>query len=173
MKKVIDGSKIEFLIEESDEVIMYMDYFADECVWFFKDSNEVIITDDMELFEPLKELMEQQYNFSSDDVFKCYKKGNELVWYSDCYCNPNDEWDIKSVSYLTITCESNYIKLKCTKPLDMEVPRKSKTHVIAFSPSFNGRFARNINTGSTLQDDFISKVYQALLDKEIIRELHQ
>ena len=59
MKKTINGSRIEFWNENTNEIVMYIDYPTDECIWFFYDSNEITITDDMELFEPLKQLMSQ------------------------------------------------------------------------------------------------------------------
>lgn len=101
MHKVINGTKISFL-DNSDNEIMYIDYPTDECIWYFSSSDVVTITKDMDLFELLKKLMSQQYEFDNNEVLKSYKDDNVLVWYSDCYYNPDDEWSINSVSYLTI-----------------------------------------------------------------------
>ncbi len=173
MKKVIKGSRIEFFSNETDEIVMYIDYPIDECIWCFSNSDEIYLSKSEELFELIKELMSQQYIFNDNAVLKSYKDNNKLVWYSDCYYNPDDEWSRNSVSYLTIIYEDNAIRLKCTKLLDEMIERKDKSHVIAFSPSGNGKFAKNINTGMTLQDDFVINVYQELLKKEKIKELHR
>ena len=173
MKKVINGSRIEFWNEETNKIIMYIDYPTDECIWYFDNSNEITITDDMDLFEPIKKLMSQQYIFNDDGVLKSYKDNNRLVWYSDCYYNPDDEWSRNSVSYLIIECIDGTFTLKCTKPLDNMIDRKEKSHVIAFSPLGNGKYTKNIESGLTLQDDFVIMVYQELLKKEKVKELHK
>ena len=63
--------------------------------------------------------------------------------------------------------------LKCTKPLDNMFDRSEKSHVIAFSPLGNGKYTKNIESGLTLQDDFVIMVYQELLKKEKVKELHK
>ena len=172
MKKIINGSRIEFYNNELDEIVMYIDYSTDECIWYFSDSNEITITDDMELFEPIKELMSQQYIFNDYEVLRSYMNNNKLVWYSDCYYNQDDEWSRNSVSYLTIYYMDGTFKIKCTKPLDEIIDRGDKSHVIGFSPLGNGKYTKNIKTGLTFQDDFVINVYQKLLKKEKVRELH-
>ena len=173
MKKTINGSRIEFWNEDTNEIVMYIDYHTDECIWYFSDSNEIVITNDIELFYPLKQLMSQQYIFNEDEVLKSYKKNNKLVWYSDCYYNPNDEWSKNSVSYLTIEYIDGIFKIKCLKPLDEVIDRKDKSHVVAFSPLGNGKYTKNVKSGMTLQDDFVIGVYQELFKKEKAKELHR
>ena len=173
MKKTINGSRIEFWNESTNEIVMDIDYSTDECIWYFKDSNEIIITDDMEIFEPLKQLMSQQYIFNEDEILKSYKNHNKLVWYSDCYYNPDDEWNRNSVSYLIIEYIDDIFKIKCIKPLDEMINRKDKSHVIVFTPLGNGKYTKNIKTGLTFQDEFVINVYQKLLQKEKVRELHK
>lgn len=172
MHKVVNGSKISFF-DNSDNEIMYIDYPTDECIWYFSNSEVVTITKDMDLFELLKTLMLQEYEFDNTEVLHNHKDNNNLVWYSDCYYNPDDEWSIKNVSYLTIEYVDGVFKLKCKKPLDEIIDRKNKLHVIGFSPCGNGRYARNIKTGLTLQDDFVQQVYQKLLKNEKVRRLYK
>ena len=117
MKKVIKESRIEFWNEETNKIIMYIDYSTDECIWYFYNSEVITITKDMDLFELLRNIILQQYDFNNNEVLKSYKKNNKLVWYSDCYFNPNDEWSRNSVSYLTIEYLDGIFTLKCTKPL--------------------------------------------------------
>ena len=103
---------------------MYIDYPTDECIWYFNNSEVITITKDMELFELLKSIISQQYEFNEDEILKSYKNDNKLIWYSDCYYNPDDEWSRNSVSYLKIEYIDCVFKLKCTKPLDSMINRK-------------------------------------------------
>ena len=167
MEKVICGNRIEFF--DNKEEIMYIDYSTDECVWHFSNSNQIIISEDMELFEPLKKIMLQNYIFIDNEVLKSYKNDNKLVWYSDCYYNPDDKWSVNSISYLNIIYEDNMIKLNCIKPLDEMMTRKSKSHFIIFSPNGNGKNAINVESRMTLQDDFVINVYQELLKNDKVK----
>ena len=173
MKLIINESRIEFFDEETNEMVMYIDYPCDECVWFFNSSGNVVITSDMELFELLECLMSQEYVFGDDEVLKSYKRGNKLVWYSDCYYNPDNEWSRNSVSYLTIERVDDAFQLRCTKPLDDKINRVTKSHVIGFSPLGNGKYARNIKSGLSLQDDFVQLVYQNLLKNNKVKKTHK
>lgn len=173
MRKIINGSRIEFINEDTNETVMYIDYPTDECIWYFNNSELITITKDMDLFELLKNIISQQYNFNEDEILKSYKANNKLVWYSDCYYNPDDEWSRNSVSYITIEYIDGVFKLKCTKPLDNMIDRKEKSHVIAFSPLGNGKYTKNIESGLTLQDDFVIMVYQELLKREKVKELRR
>lgn len=173
MKKIINGSRIEFINVDTNEMVMYIDYPTDECIWYFNNSELITITKDMDLFELLKNIISQQYKFNEDEILKSYKSDNKLIWYSDCYFNPDDEWSRNSVSYLTIEYIDGVFKLKCTKPLDNMIDRKEKSHVIAFSPLGNGKYTKNIESGLTLQDDFVIMVYQKLLKREKVKELRR
>ncbi len=171
MHKVVNETKISFY-DDSNNEIMYIDYPTDECIWYFYNSEVITITKDMDLFELLRNILLQQYDFNNNEVLKSYKKNNKLVWYSDCYYNPDDKWSRNNVSYLTIILKDSVIKLKCIKPLDEIIERQTKSHVIVFSPLGNGKFAKNVTTGMTLQDDFVVDVYQKLLKKEKNKKLH-
>ena len=164
MYKVIDGTKISFFDNENNE-IMYIDYLSDECIWHFS-TNEVIITKDMELYDLLINIMSGQYVFNLDEILQCTKQDNKMVWYSDCYYNPDDEWSRNSVSCLIIELYSDNLKLKCIRPLDEVLDKMNEDYTICFSPLGNGRYTRNIKTGLTLQDDFVLMIYQSLLNKE-------
>ena len=172
MHKVVTETKISFYDEDNNE-IMHIDYSTDECIWFFRNSDVITITKDMELFGLLKSIMQQQYEFGDSEVLRSYKNDNKLVWYSDCYYNPDNEWSRNSVSYLTIEYLDDIITLKCTKPLDSIINKTNSSHVIAFSPLGNGKQAINIKSGLTLQDDFILKVYQKLLKKGKVKKIGQ
>lgn len=110
MKKIINGSRVSFC-DNINNGIMYIDYPTDECIWCFNSNNVIIVNEDMELFECLMYLMKQQYTFSNNEILRSYKEDNTIVWYSDCYYNPDDDWSIKSVSYLTIEYIDNTFKV--------------------------------------------------------------
>lgn len=165
MKKIINNNKISFY-DENDNEIMYIDYSIDEYVWHFNSNEVVVITEDMELFEMINNIMNQQYVFNDEEILKSYKNNNKLVWYSDCYYDPSNEVSVKSVSYLNIEYVNNSFKLWCVKPLDEFINRKQKFHCISFSPLGNGKNAKNNLTRLTLQDDFVTMVYYQLLKKE-------
>ncbi len=169
MYKVINDTKISFY--DNNAEIMYIDFFTDECVWYFATDDVITITNDMELYGLLKDIMSQQYEFYNVDELINYKDDTKLVWYSDCYYNPDDEWSKNNVSYLTIEYLDGTFTLKCTKPLDNMINRSNSSHVIAFSPGGNGRITENKNTGSTLPTDFVIMIYQKLLKKEKTKDL--
>ena len=170
MQTIINGSKISFLDDNNFE-IMYMDYSTDECIWWFNSNDVITITENTKLFELLRIFMNQQYDFCNNEILKSFKKDNQLVWYSDCYFNPDDKLSLKSVSYLNIEYNGDCFKLWCVKPLDEIINRKQKSHCICFSPLSNGKYVKNISSGLTLQDDFVMMVYQKLLEQEKIRKL--
>jgi hypothetical protein len=161
MNKVIENKTVYFY-DDNNNLIMYFDHSIDDCIWCFDTDGIIKITDDMELYSLISSFMNQDYTFN-DGLLKNYKDKNKLIWYSDCYYNPDDEWSVDSVSFLNIERKDNYFNIWCTKKLDEIIDRKDKTYCIAFAPSGNGVFSRNVNTGLTLQDDFVTLVYQPLI----------
>lgn len=163
MKKIIRDKTIYFYDDEDNE-IMYIDHSADECIWYFNSDSIVNITSDMELYNLIDGLMNNSYVFNTE-VLQNYKDNNKLIWYSDCYYDPDDEWSMASVSCLNIERNNSSFKIWCTKKLDEMMTRTYKTYGICFSPARNGKYSKNLNTGLTLQDDFVIQVYQPLLNK--------
>ena len=146
MKKIIREKTIYFY-DENDNEIMYMDHSTDECIWFFNSEQKITL------------------NSFSNDELENYKDKKTLIWYSDCYYNPDDEWSLASVSCLHIEKEENAIVVWPTKKLDEIISRNNKTYGICFSPAGNGKYSRNQETGTYLQDDFVTMVYQKLLER--------
>ena len=162
MQKVINNKTIYFYDDEGEE-IMHINYSTDECIWHFCTSNIINITNDMELYKLLNNFMNNSYAFS-ENILTNYKDENHLIWYSDCYYNPDDEWSIASVSCLHIERKDDQFKVWCSKKLDEIIDRSHKTYGVCFSPLGNGQYSKNLETGLTLQDDFISYLYQPLLN---------
>lgn len=163
MQTVINKKTIYFYDNENRE-IMYIDYSTDECIWYFYSNDIITITKDMEFYNILNNFMNQDYLFS-DELLPNYKDNNKLIWHSDCYYNPDDKWSVSSVSCLNIERNNNEFKIWCTKKLDEIIDRPHKSYGICFSPLGNGKYSKNLNTGLTLQDDFLILVYQPLLNK--------
>lgn len=161
MKKVVDDKTVYFY-DDNDSLIMYIDHSVDDCIWFFNTDNVITIIEDMELYNLLDNFMNQNYEFSNG-ILKNYKDDNKLIWYSDRYYNPDDDFDIASVSCLNIIKENNCFKIWCTQKLDEIIDRTDKTYGIGFAPAGNGIYSKNINTNLTLQDDFIQMIYHPLL----------
>lgn len=67
------NSKISFF-DDNETEIMYMNYLAVKYIWCFNSNNIITITEDMELFELLKFLMNQQYIFNDNQILKSYKE---------------------------------------------------------------------------------------------------
>ena len=47
--------------------------------------------------------------------------------------------------------------------MDNIIKRPCQYHSICFSPCGNGQYSRNVDTGLSLQDDFVSIVYQNII----------
>ena len=138
MKKIIHNKTIYFY-DDNDTEIMYIDHSTDECAWFFNSSDLIKITQDMELYNMLEHFMKQEYVFS-DEILKNYKDENRLVWYSDCYYNPDDEWSIDSVSCLNIEYKEGCFNIWCKKTLYEKINTPRTFHCIVFSPAGNGKY---------------------------------
>ena len=172
MKKVINDRDIEFYDDTTDELIMHMSIIGADFIWSFESNDPITITEDMELYKPLKQLMSNDYEFSSEEALLCYKDDNKLIWYSDCYYNPDNEFDKKRVSYLTVIRKENSFQIRCTNPLRDEGKRCPL--VVGFSPSGNGRYALNVKRDSSilgLQSDFVKYVYLNLMKQEKVKKI--
>ncbi|MDD6224425.1 MAG: PDDEXK nuclease domain-containing protein [bacterium] len=165
LKKVNQDKTIGIIICKKDNKYV-IEYCSDNRIISREYENVITVNEDMELFECLMYLMNQQYTFSNDEILRSFQQDNIIVWYSDCYYNPDDEWSIKSVSYLTVEYVDNIFKLWCVKPLDEIIDGKQKFHCICFSPCCNGKYVKNNLNGLTLQDDFVFEIYHKLLKQE-------
>lgn len=166
MKKVVNGSKITFY-DDNNHKIMYIDYATDECIWFFESNSSITVTEEMELYKPISFIMKQNYTFNSNDILKSYKNENKLVWYSDSYYDSKNEWSRKYVSFLTIEYNNGVFTLTPKKGLN----DGDFFHCICFSPLGNGKYARNNELGTTLQDDFVLHVYRELLENNKVKKI--
>ena len=165
MRKEIIDSKISFYNEE-DEEIMYMDFSADEFIWFFLKNEPISITKDDELFEYIDYIMNEKYIFGIDHL-QSKKSKDQLIWYSDCYYNPSDIMSVKAVSSLIINRINDKFIIHCKKPIYDIINKNNKTFCICFSPAGNGKYSKNIVSNLSLQDDFALNVYQKLMTNKL------
>lgn len=163
MIKEIRGKAIYFYDKDGTE-LMHMDFSTDECIWFFESDKKITITKDMELHSLLETFMNNDYMFYQSHL-QSSKESDSLIWFSDCYYDPNDEWSVDSVSCLHIQKQNQNYDVWCTKELDKKIDRASKTYCICFSPCGNGIYNKNMSTGTTLQSDFVTHIYQPLMFK--------
>ena len=112
--------------------------------------------------------MNNNYSFSNDEL-ENYKDKKTLIWYSDCYYNPDDEWSLASVSCLHIEKTENAIVVWPTKKLDemREVvdERLQKTLEDRLQRSFNSvveQLEREINK----LENKLDKINSAYLEEE-------
>lgn len=171
MDMKINNYSICFYDENGNEV-MTIDHSRDECVWLFYSDALINVKRDCELYNFLDKFMQQDYVFA-DSVLKYYKDKEKLIWPSDCYYDPNDEWSVDSVSCLNIEKKEDSFDIWCSKKTDKKTDRLDKTYCICFSPCGNGSFSKNLKTGSTLQDDFVVFIYNSLFYKNNVKSLRQ
>ena len=167
MKEIVEGNRVSFY--DGDTNFMYIEPMADELVWWFENSDTHTITSDMKIYPLLVNIMSNEYAFYND-IFDNHKKDNELVWYSDAYCNPDREFEVKSISYMEIKFIDDVFKIRAYKPLDEIYYRSNKFHGIVFSTGGNGRVTKNINTGLTFQDDIKINIYDKLVNNKVLRK---
>lgn len=160
----INNNIIE-LLNDNEEVILEQNFLADEFIWTIRTSKPIILTRDGNetFYDGLNEIMDNNYIFQLDIPSK--KLRNRLVWLSDQYCDLEDKKSLKRINRLMIDRIEDKIIISVYNPLLEELEIKKDVNVIAFSPLCNGYFSRNINTGTTLQDDFVMLYQKLLYDK--------
>jgi hypothetical protein len=98
--------------------------------------------------------MSSQYTFSNDGL--CSKSQNEIIWFSDGYCDIDDKESTDRVNRLIIKKDYDSFKIRAINPLLSKLGIDKKMYTITFSPAGNGQYAKNINTGTTFQDDMVN-----------------
>lgn len=159
MEKIIDKSKISFYENECE--LFNFNFIGDEFVLVMNTNKIIEIDENEELYELLNRLFAQNYDFG-ENFLNDRKSNNELVWHSDCYYNPNDDLSLNSISCLYITFDSKKYNIWCERPIDKILGKTKSNYCICFSTMGNGRYSRNIETGLSLQDDFVLYVYYKL-----------
>lgn len=165
IKRDIQNKKI--YIMDNEKVLLQTGKLGAEFVIHFYTKNRVVITKELDecLYLNLKELLENTYFFRHSDL--SYQEDNKIVWFSDGYCDIEDEEERSRVSRLIIENVNNQIQLSYENPF-YEKYNINRDGVIAFSPCGNGFYSRNEKTGLTFQDDVVRTFYKILI-KEYVK----
>ena len=165
IKRDVQNRKL--YIVDNDERLLKTGKLGADFVIHFYTKNKVVITKELDeyLYLNLKGLLENNYFFRHSDL--SYQTDNKIVWFSDCYCNIEDEEERSMISRLIIEYIDNRIELSYENPF-YEKYNMNGDGVIAFSPAGNGFYSRNEKTGLTFQDDVVWAFYQTLV-KEYVK----
>lgn len=143
------------LFDENNNRLLEIGFLADEFVWTIYSSQEIILTRDDELFyDNLNNIMSSQYIFSNDGL--CSKNQNEIIWFSDGYCDIDDKESTDRVNRLIIKKDGDSFKIRAINSFLSKLGIDKKMYTIIFSPAGNGHYAKNTSTGTTFQDDMIN-----------------
>lgn len=165
IKRDIKNKKLYII--DNGKVLLQTGKLGAEFIIHFYTKNKVVITKELDecLYLNLKELLENNYFFRHSNL--SYQKDNKIVWFSDCYCNIEDEEERSRVSRLIIENIDDQIHLSYENPF-YEKYNINRDGVIAFSPAGNGFYSRNEKTGLTFQDDIVWAFYKTLV-KEYVK----
>ena len=123
-----------------------------------KEENEIF-------YSNLEWFMNQSYIFKGVNSKYNKKTDNEFVWLSDSmFMSGTDETPRLSIRKIEDSFIINY-----SNPL-LERNNISHGAVIAFAPAGHGQYAKNIETGNSLQDDFIMVYRSTLENRKIIED---
>ena len=97
-------------------------------------------------FDELNEIMNNDYIFQKG--VPSQKNKNKLIWFSDQYCDLEDEDSVKRINRLVIEKLEDTFRISVHNPFLEEMNIKKSIYIIAFSPLYNGYFTRNTKTKS-------------------------
>ena len=165
IKRDVQNKKLYIVV--NDEILLKTGRLGAEFIIHFYTKNKVIITKELDeyLYLNLKGLLENNYFFNNAPL--SYQTDNKIVWFSDGYCDMEDEEEISRISRLIIEYTDNQIELSYENPF-YEKYNINGDGVIAFSPAGNGFYSRNEKTGLTFQDDIKSSFYKTII-KEYVK----
>lgn len=148
-----ENSKIQ-LIDNYGIKLLELGFLADEFVFIFYTTTPIVLSEsnDEFLYSYLQEIMDSKYDFSNKFS---RKKDNEIIWFSDQYCDLENENEITKINRLIIRKEENKFILSVYNPFFEKNRIRRSYSLIALSPAGNGSYNRNIMTGTSFQDDFI------------------
>ena len=162
LKRDLDTKKI-YLIDNGQKLLETGRVGAEFVIYLYTD-NPITITQDLDeyLYSNLNQLLENEYVFANNGL--SYKKDNMIVWFSDQYCDIEDEYEVSKVNRLILKKTEDGIQISYKNPFfEMYNIKRCHLNMVAFSPAGNGFYSRNINTGLSFQDDIFRAFYKTLL----------
>lgn len=150
-----DTKKISLL--DQNKIMFDMYFIADEFIFEFYSDDPIVISNNEDIYENLKNLMSNNYLF--DDTGLSIKSENKLIWLSDQYGNLEDLNVTDKMSRLIIEKKEDEYVISAYKPFFEKNKIFKRPITIVFSSSGNGNFSKNMVTGATLQDDIINLLF--------------
>ena len=163
--KDIENHKI-FIIEQ-DKVLVEFGFVGDEYIITFYTDKKVPITKELDssFYLQYLELLNHSYEFGN--CFSHQNK-NEIVWFSDGYCNLEDEWETCVKNRLLLQKDNDTIYLSGVNPFFDNHHISGRIRPVIFSPAGNGFYSNNLETGFTFQDDVIM-IHQNILERQKVK----
>lgn len=159
------------IVDDAGIILLEFGFIVDEFICTFYTSDSVVISKSLDevLYDCLQDIMSNKYYFAN----KLSKKNdNEIIWFSDQYCDLDNDNETDKINRLIVTKENDEFVLSIINPFLERMGIRKSGSVIAFSPAGNGAFSRNISTGSSFQDDIIS-VFHNIMDKKKLKNLRK
>lgn len=166
MKIIRNLETNQIYIVENEQILLETNHIGAEFIIGIYTTNPIIITKELDeyLYINLKQILENKYLFNNNNL--SYQKDNIIVWFSDQYCDIEDEEQTYKTNRLMIKKEENQIQINIINPFCKKHNIKNKYNIIAFSPCGNGFYSKNVNTNLTFQDDIIDAFYKILMYKD-------
>lgn len=167
MKLIRDKEQYKLqLTDDNGVILLELGFITDEFVFTFYTTMPVVISefDDEFLYNYLQSIMDNEYDFSNKFSTK---KDNEIIWFSDQYCDLENEYETDKINRLTIKKEENKFVLFFDNPFFDKNTIKMSHAMVAFSPAGNGSYSRNLITNSSFQDDIIIAFHNIMNKKSL------
>lgn len=174
MEIIRDKNKENINIIENDKTILELSFIGEDFCIILSTNEKIEIPKSMDCFlsHNLSLFMKNQYVFS--DKFN-EKTDNILIWASDSYDQYTSNETKNKTTFLTLSVDESAFYLSTTNKFCKDNGINCHYSIVAFYPSGDGRGAKNIFTGTNLQDDLINTFYATLneekLDKANVRKL--
>lgn len=150
------------ILDENENILLEQKYIADEFIWIIYNKQVIINKNENETFyDELNKIMNNNYIFQKN--IPSSKTKEKLIWLSDQYCDLEDEESLSKINRLIIQKINDKFIIKIENPYLEKNNLLKNINIISFSPSGNGYYTKNLDTGLTLQDD-ISLIYQNLIN---------
>ena len=163
MQLVKDYEQHKMYLEENDNRLIEFGFVADEYVIIFYTKDRVGVTKevDNDFYNMYSKILTNMYRMPHK---YSYQEKDKLVWFTDGYCDLDDEWIVSVKDRFCLEKEDNTLYFSAINPFFDKKNIMRYPRVVVFSPAGNGHFAVNKKTGSFLQDDIIM-IHQNMLVK--------
>ncbi len=168
MKLTRDLQNNRIIIWNNDKKVLEIGFEADEFVYIFYTNDQIVITKELDeiYFKELNKILDNDYFFPHEYSIK---QNNLIVWFSDGYCQLDDENERNLVNRMVMRRKDNKIYLSVFNPFCEQNGLVKNFNLVAFSPSGNGFLTKNLITNTTFQDDMVSAYQKTLFSRRITK----